>query len=425
MSTGSPAQSSRLDPDATAPPAQTTVAAGVVFLMYLGLMILNPLIAPLARELGLAEWQIGAVVSVASLVMVVASPRWGRLGGSWGRRRVLLLATVSGTIAIALFALLTQLGLHGLITPIALFLAFLLVRGVWFGLSEAAVLPNVQAYVAETTPDPDARLKGMSAVGAAQGLSMVIGSAAGGLLAALGTAVPLWTTPVLLAAAVALIALRFREPALRSRQRTAGTAVRLLDRRTLPFLAIAFGTFTALRFMQMLIGFLIQDRLGIGTEQTALLTGVTLLGAGAGLFLAQAIIVPRSGWRPARLIRLGLWVAAAGFLLLLPDGGFWALFAGVVLTGVGIGMVSPSISAGASLAVGDDEQGSIAGLVGAASALTFVVAPLAATTLYAIDPAVPLAIAAAVCIGALALAWTARRIDTPPRSDEDRGRRPG
>lgn len=95
-------------PDAKPAKSQTTVAAGTVFLMYLELMILNPLIAPLARELDLAEWQIGAVVSSAALVMVIASPIWGRYGRTWGRRRVLLVTTISGTVAITVFALLTQ-----------------------------------------------------------------------------------------------------------------------------------------------------------------------------------------------------------------------------------------------------------------------------------------------------------------------------
>lgn len=390
---------------------QTGVVASVVFLTYLGLMILNPLVAPLSRELGLAEWQMGAVASSAALVMVVTSPLWGRYGGVWGRRRVLLIATLSGTIALAAFALITQLGLIGILGTVTLFVAFVLVRGIWFGLSEAAVLPNTQAYIAETVTDPHERLKGMSAIGAAQGLALLIGSAVGGLLAALGPLVPLWITPVILLAAAILVFTRFRAPAMRSSDSEAPAKVRASDKRVFAFLLIAFGAFTALGFMQMLIGFLVQDRLHIGTEQTALLTGIVLLGAGAGLFFAQAVVVPRSGWKPSRLIRVGLAIAATGFIVLLPEWGFWGILCGVLLTGVGLGMVSPSLSAGASLAVRHEEQGSVAGLMGATIALTFVIAPVSATALYGISPIVPLVISAALCLAILIVASLTRRID--------------
>ena len=144
----------------TSASGQHRVAAGTVFLMYLGLMILSPLIAPIAREVGLAEWQVGAVVSAAALTMVLASPALGRYGRRWGRRRVLVVATASATVSIAAFAAITQLGLERLLPPMVLFLVFLVVRGVWFGLSEAAMLPNVQAFIAETTADPRERVSG-------------------------------------------------------------------------------------------------------------------------------------------------------------------------------------------------------------------------------------------------------------------------
>ncbi|MGO1852759.1 MAG: MFS transporter [Microbacteriaceae bacterium] len=396
----------------TPTPPRTGAAAGVVFLMYLGLMILNPIIAPLSRELGMAEWHLGAVVSVAALVMVIASPIWGRYGGAWGRRRVLLGTTISGTVAIAVFALIAQIGLTGALTPTTLVIAFVIVRGIWFGLSEAAVLPNVQAYIAESTDGPEQRLKGMSALGAAQGLSMVAGAAAGGLLAAVSPLVPLWATPALLLAAVVLVATRFTGSVQGSVDEDLPRKVRVLDPRAWPFLAIAFGTFTALGFMQMLIGFLIQDRLDTTTETTALLTGIALLGAGAGLFLSQAVVVPKSGWTPARLIRIGLLIAAVGFVTMLPEWGAWNIFAGVLLTGAGIGMVAPSVNAGISLAVDPDEQGSVAGLVGATNALTFVIAPIAATALYGIAPTLPLTISAITCTAALAFALTTRQLDT-------------
>lgn len=380
------------DPEAVA----GTTAAAAVFLVYLGLMIVNPVIAPLSRGLGLAEWQIGAVVSVAALAMVGSSTLWGRYGGVWGRRRTLLAAIGSAGASATVFAVLGQLGLAGSAGATTLFLALLFVRGLWFGLSEAAVLPNVQAYIAETTPDVERRVKGMAALGAAQGAALVGGAALGGALALAGVLAPLWCTPPLVVAAGLLVAFGFRSAAVRGDGERRPAVVRPWDGRVLPFLLIGFGAFLALGFVQILIGFLVQDRLGLEDGATAILSGLAYVCAGLGLVAAQAGFVPRVRWAPPRLIRTGLAIALAGFVALVPDLGLPGLLAGTGLTGFGLGTMAPGVSAGASLAVGDGEQGAVAGLVTAANALTLVSAPLAATVLYGVDRTLPLAVAAGV-----------------------------
>ncbi|PID98381.1 MAG: MFS transporter, partial [Actinomycetales bacterium] len=66
---------------------QVSILLGVVFLVYLGHMTLFPIIAPLSREVGLQEWQIGAAGSTAGAMILLSSQFWGRRGQSWGRRR--------------------------------------------------------------------------------------------------------------------------------------------------------------------------------------------------------------------------------------------------------------------------------------------------------------------------------------------------
>lgn len=50
-----------------------------VLLAYMGQMILNPIIAPLSREIGLQEWHIGATISLAAIVLSLSSTTWGRV----------------------------------------------------------------------------------------------------------------------------------------------------------------------------------------------------------------------------------------------------------------------------------------------------------------------------------------------------------
>jgi MFS family permease len=285
------------------PASQVPVLLTAVFLAYLAQMTLNPIIAPLSREVGLAEWQIGVVISVAAVMVVVTSQRWGRASQSWGRKPVLVAALALAAASMGLFALSAWFGMTGVVSGAVLFVVFVMLRGVAFGTALAAVPPTAQAYIADVTTDEAARVKGIAGVGA-----MVVGSVVGGVLAAFGLITPLLVVPVLLLGGLGLVILRLRrEPATLLVERPA--SVRPWDPRVWPFLVSGFGMFTALGFIQVITGFVVQDRLGLTSEQTGLVTGGALLTAGIGMVLAQAVIVPRSGWAPPRLLRVGSAVA--------------------------------------------------------------------------------------------------------------------
>ena len=126
------------------------------------------------------------------------------------------------------------------------------------------------------------------------------------------------------------------------------------------------------------------------------MTGGALLAAGAGMVIAQALIVPRSGWRPGILLRVGVLVALAGFVLLCVDGGIVLLVVAVGLIGLGLGLAMPGYTAGPTLLMDREEQGGLAGLIGATNGLTFVIAPTASTALYAVSPLLPVIVGAAI-----------------------------
>ena len=97
----------------TSNPAQIKLVLTAVFLAYLAQMTLNPIIAPLSREVGLAEWQVGVTISTAA-IMVVLTARCGDAGRSrWGRKRVLLGALTLAAVATHPFAIVAQVGMIG------------------------------------------------------------------------------------------------------------------------------------------------------------------------------------------------------------------------------------------------------------------------------------------------------------------------
>ncbi|MFV0535036.1 MAG: MFS transporter [Cumulibacter sp.] len=380
--------------DETVSRPQIRLLLVAVLLIYLAQMTLNPIIAPLSREVGLAEWQVGVTISTAAVMVVLTSQYWGRRSQSLGRKPVLVAAFGLATAAMILFALLAWLGMRGAVTGVALFVLFVALRGIGFGAAIAAVAPTAQAYIADVTVEEKARVKGMAGVGAMQGLAMIGGSVIGGVLSAFGLIAPLIAVPVLLLVGLALIVFRLRREPRHELVETP-TRVSPLDARVWPFLLAGFGMFTALGFVQVITGFIVQDRLGLDASTTGLVTGAALLVAGVGMILAQAVIVPRSGWSPPTLLRVGGVIAFAGFLVLVPDNGPALLFIANLLIGVGLGIAMPGYTAGPTLLVSRVEQGGLAGLIGATTGLTFVIAPTAGTALYGLWAPLPIIVGAA------------------------------
>ncbi|SJM50039.1 MFS transporter [Gulosibacter sp. 10] len=400
----------------TKPAPQIRLVMTAAFLAFLAQMTLNPIIAPLSREVGLAEWQVGVTISTAAVMVVLTAQPWGRSSQSLGRKRVLVLAFALGGATTGAFALVAGLGMAGALTGTALFLLFVALRGIGFGVAIAAVQPTAQAYIADITDDEATRVKGMAGIGAAQGIAQVAGAVAGGLLAALGLLAPVIAVPIMLLLGLLLVLLRLR-PEDRTSLIEKPVRVRATDGRVWPFLLAGFGMFTALGFIQIVTGFLVQDRLGLDTRTAGVLTGAALLAAGVGMILAQTIVVPKSRWGPAALLRAGGATALLGFLLLIPDLGPVSLFGAIALIGLGLGTAMPGYTAGPTLLVSREEQGGLAGVIAANMGLTFVVAPTASTLLYGVWEPLPVIVAAAIMAAVTAFVLAHPRFRRIPAAD--------
>lgn len=388
------------------PPSAGGGNGGLIGLLFLavfgatmGQTILFPILPPLSREVGISEFQLGVLISVAAATVVLMSPPWGRASDAWNRKPVLLAGMMGSILSLYAFAAVSQFGLAGALSAPVVFALMLATRGVMFGASLAAVPVSAQAYVADITAGDKERTKGIATIGAGQGLALVVGPALGGLLAGIGLLAPLYFAPSLVLV-VAVLAWRLLPKPLRQTERRRPPRVSPLDARVWPFLLTGFGLFLSLSVVQVTIGFLYQDRLALSTQQTAQTTGLGLFAAGVGFLVAQAVLVPRLGWPPLRLMRAGIPVAFAGFLILIFADSFALLTLGLATLGLGLGLGVPGYTAAPTLLVESDEQGGVAGLIGANNALTFVFGPLVGTALYGLGPVYPYALSA-VLISAL------------------------
>jgi MFS transporter, DHA1 family, tetracycline resistance protein len=359
-----------------------------VFGLMTGQQMVNPILAPLARELGFSELALGLVLAVGASGVVLASAFWGRRAVAWGHRPVLLVSLLGALAGLLAFALIAQAGLAGAVGGPVLFGLVLLSRGAVFGLAWAATPVTAQAYIADATSGPAERVRGMSRLGAAQGLGLAVGPAVGGLLGGAGLLVPVYAAPAVLAVIAGLVAVALPRPAVRA-VRPPRVRVSPLDRRMWPFLVTGFGLYLAITVVLMTVGFLLQDRLHLDARDTGRTTGLVTLAGAALIVLVQVLVVPRLNWPPLRLLRTGAVLMTAGMVVVAVAPGALPLAAGVAVLGAGLGFGMPGAMAGPTLLARPGEQSAVAGLVSASTALTFVLGPLLGDGLYELGPTVP------------------------------------
>lgn len=383
----------------------------IALFTYTAQNMINASIAPLSRALALPEWIVGAAVSLAAVAVASLSQFWGRRSIAWGRRKVLLLALSLAFIAGALFSATVALRSAGLLATAAAAAAIMIARGPFFGAAVAAIPPTGQALIAESTPDEASRVKGVSAFSGAINLSIMIGSLISSGLGAWWIYAPVHATPwfIAIALVIAFIFLpkdgpvrrREEEPVLPPR-------VSWSDRRILPWIGGVFGIFFAAGVVQITMGFLVQDRLGMDPKTAISITALMLLANAAGAMLMQLVLVPRLSWSPRRLLRIGMSLGLASLAVLTLAQSPWLIAVSSFLIGASSGLASPGFSAGASLAVSDEEQGGVAGIINATGAITWIFAPVSATALYGWHPLVPFLLALALVAVSAVIAWAHR-----------------
>lgn len=380
-----------------------------VLVLFTAQQLLFPLLAPLSRELALSESQLGVVIAVAAVMFTVAGPVWGRLIDSWGVRATLLLGLGLATAGLAGFAAVSVIGLDDATTPTTTWLLILATRSVLFGAGVGAVPVAAIAAAGATIGDEAQRTKAIGLVGAAQGASLVLGPAAGGLLAAVSLVLPLLVAPALTALllvwVLATIRAVPRDAAAQKPPRGAG--LRPWEPRFARLLAVGFCLYLSLAVVQIVIGFLVADRLELTAEAAAGSIGLTLLAVGLVLIAVQGVLVPRLGWPALRLIRVGAPVALAGLALLVVVGTLATIIAALAVLALGLGLAMPGFTAAPTLLVGPEQQGAVAGMVTATTGATFIVGPLLGTVLYELAPTAPVIASVIACALATALAYLA------------------
>jgi MFS family permease len=361
------------------------------------------LLAPLGREVGFGEVQVGLIITCSSLVFTLTSPIWGRASDRWGRKPVLLLGLSGYAFGCILFTSVFFFGLKGLLSGTALYLSAIASRVLMASLMSAS--PSAaSAYIADTTA-LEHRVTGLGRLGAARTLGAILGPALSGLFAIFGLLAPLYLAAGITLFSTLPIALLLREPSRSTPVLATRRKLKLLDRRYFPYILIGFLTFFAFSMMSQTIGFYFQDRFSLDGQATAQALGMGMMVSAVMSFFSQAFLVARFKLKPIRLMNLGLPVLMAGYALLLWAGSIISLIVILGILGLGLGLVSPGFTAGASLSVGSEEQGGIGGLVTACPAAGFVLGPIIGTSLYQLHHTLPYLCASVLMLPLAFYSW--------------------
>ncbi len=384
-------------------------------------MLIAAVLPPLTRALALPDWMAGAIFSLSAALWVVMSPYWGRKSNSWGRRRVAALGLAGYAVSMLLFGVFGSLALAGVLTVPALIFACLLASRALFGLFGSGTSPAAQAYVADRTP-PERRTEEMASVTAGHSFGTVAGPAfAAAVAGVFGLLSPVFLTFLMAAAASWLIATRLPEntPPQGAFERPSPRIVSPLwwDRRITPFILFSIGLSLVTGVIFQTYAFAIMDKLDVEGAAVNQFTGPAYSVGAMATLMAQLILIPRLHLSNRMLMVCGAAVMCLGTLMIVPTTNFAVLIMAQFAIGLGQGLSRPGFFAGASLAVGPQEQGDVAGLMVATNAIGFVVSPLFGPFIYQyVSADAPFVMAAALLAVMTLFAWFQVRLpDLPER----------
>lgn len=435
-------------------PTQTLsrTSFGILFCVSIVVAIGNTgmqsVLPAIGRKLQIPDAAIAGVFSLSAILWAVMSPIWAQESDARGRKPLIMLGLVGFIISMLLCSGVVGLGLFltsnhphlavGLVSLV--FILFLLARST-FGLIGSASNPATQAYVAEHTTR-EQRTENMAGLASAFGLGTIIGPVLAPVfvLPIISLAGPMLGFAIIAAAMLVVVwrklpeshafaggrdSRRFARAGHRERKgfkafiKDLGQLVR--DPRLAPFLIFGFLVASCQTAQLQILGFMIIDKLHVTPEHAQPYTAMAMMaGAMAGL-LAQLGFIRIFRMSPKTLMWVGVALAAVANLMTAFAANFYIVVIGYALGSLGYGFARPGFTAGASLAMGLQDQARAAGAIAMVNGLNVVLGP-AFVLLYGRMHAAPFLLNAVVLGGLVAYVFAnqvlRRAGENAPADDE-------
>jgi MFS family permease len=371
---------------------------------------LQTVLPAIGREVGIPDVLISSIFSLSALAWGVMSPVWARMSDKRGRKPMVILGMAGFAVSMLGFGFFILMGLKGLMVPLAVFAGAALSRAI-FGLVGSASNPAAQAYVADRTAPAD-RTNALATMASASGLGTILGPAVAPFLVfpLLTLSGPMFAFAVI-AGVVLILVMRGLPESVDEIPDRVGEGkdkprarVRWNDRRIMPFIVYGFLLASAQTVNQQTLGFMVIDKLHISPAKAAAFAGVAMMAGAVASLLAQWGLIRMLRLTPRQLLWLGASCAAIGNLIVAFSPDYHTLVVGFALCSLGYGFARPGFTAGASLSVGHEEQGAVAGAISAINGASVIIAPVLGVALYKWAHPSPYLMNVAVLVGLVAYA---------------------
>ena len=219
-------------------PAQRRRAFQILFLSLVCLGVgqsgMFAILPPVSRELGMSEFQTGAIFAISATIWVFSSAFWGARSDRYGRRPMVVLGLSAFAVSTFLFATSIELGLAGWLSVGIVYPMMVASRSI-YGVFGSAGFPAAQGYIADRT-SPSERTNAVASLNAAFGLGTTAGPGVIAALAVLGTVAPFYFVAALGALSAFAIWRFLPERTRPVQQRREQTRLSWRDPRILPFI---------------------------------------------------------------------------------------------------------------------------------------------------------------------------------------------
>ena len=348
-----------------------------VFIDFLGLGILIPVIPFLVERFSEQAMAVGVLGAAFAMSQFLATPALGALSDRVGRRKVLMTSLFGSAAGYAVFGLAGSLWMMAVAR---------MIDGV-----TGANVSTAQAALADITA-PEKRRRAFALIGVAVGLGFVIGPALGGILSEkVSLTAPVFTACVLSLGAglFALVALPETLPVTRRRR----GAVQAGELNPLAHVGSAWRVpvvrWALLALVAVNIPFAgLSNNFGVYLDRVYAIDsgGAAMLFTWMGvvLMVVQGVVVRRLPERVSdqAAAMLGFALLGAGLVVIAFAPGAWALYVGIALVAAGNGLSTPTITGMISRGVGAGDQGAALGVTTGMLSLTRVAGPLLAAVAF-------------------------------------------
>ncbi|MEB8131373.1 multidrug efflux MFS transporter NorA [Mammaliicoccus sciuri] len=354
-----------------------------IFLMFLGISIVIPVLPTILHDLDLNGSDLGMLVAVFAMFQMIASPFGGRFADKFGKKIIIIIGLLLFSISEFIFAMGNTFSI-------------LLVSRVLGGISAAFVMPGVNGMIGDLSTSEN-RAKNFSYMSAVINTGFIVGPGVGGFLAEISHRMPFYFAGVLGIIALLFSVFLLKEASDDDTNETARPKVKepfpykLFIVPVIIMLILSYG----LASTETMFSLYTAEKVGFEPKDISIaITGGAIVGVIFQLFLFEKL-VGKIGEIKLTLFSLiysvlilGAFVYASHYITVM-------LVSFVIF--IGFDLIRPSMTNYFSKLAGNN-QGTAGGLNSAATSVGNLIGPLVAGAAFDIKIDFPLFIAMAFFI---------------------------